>query len=62
MEHIELADYKRSDLIIVYPSTANTVGKLANGIDDTPISTVLTVAFGSKDSNIDGSCHARIHV
>jgi phosphopantothenoylcysteine decarboxylase/phosphopantothenate--cysteine ligase len=48
MEHIELADYKRSDLIIVYPSTANTVGKLANGIDDTPISTVLTVAFGSK--------------
>ena len=48
MEHIELADYKRSDLLIVYPSTANTLGKLANGIDDTPISTVLTVAFGSK--------------
>jgi phosphopantothenoylcysteine decarboxylase/phosphopantothenate--cysteine ligase len=48
MEHIDLADYKRSDLIIVYPSTANTLGKLANGIDDTPISTVLTVAFGSK--------------
>ena len=48
MEHIDLADYKRSDLIIVYPSTANTLGKLANGIDDTPISTVLTVALGSK--------------
>ena len=48
MEHIELADYKRSDLLIVYPSTANTLGKLATGIDDTPISTVLTVAFGSK--------------
>jgi phosphopantothenoylcysteine decarboxylase/phosphopantothenate--cysteine ligase len=48
MEHIGLADYKRSDLLIVYPSTANTLGKLANGIDDTPISTVLTVAFGSK--------------
>jgi len=48
MEHIDLADYKRSDLIIVYPSTANTLGKLANGIDDTPISTVLTVAVGSK--------------
>jgi len=42
MEHIDLADYKRSDLIIVY------LGKLANGIDDTPISTVLTVALGSK--------------
>ena len=48
MEHIDLADYRRSDLLIVYPSTANTLGKLATGIDDTPISTVLTVAFGSK--------------
>lgn len=48
LEHISLADYKRSDLIIVYPGTANTLGKLANGIDDTPISTVLTVGFGAK--------------
>ena len=48
MEHIDLADYKRSDLLVVYPSTANTLGKLATGIDDTPISTVLTVGFGSK--------------
>jgi len=48
LEHIRLADYKRADLIIVYPSTANTLGKLANGIDDTPISTVLTVGFGAK--------------
>ena len=48
LEHIQLADYKQSDLIVVYPGTANTLGKLANGIDDTPISTVLTVGFGSK--------------
>lgn len=48
LEHIKLADYKQSDLIIVYPGTANTLGKLANGIDDTPVSTVLTVGFGSK--------------
>lgn len=48
LEHIKLADYKQSDLLIVYPATANTLGKLANGIDDTPISTVLTVGFGSK--------------
>jgi phosphopantothenoylcysteine decarboxylase/phosphopantothenate--cysteine ligase len=32
----------------VYPCTANTLGKLANGIDDTPISTVLSVGLGSK--------------
>jgi len=48
LEHIRLADYNQSDIIIVYPATANTLGKLANGIDDTPISTILTVGFGSK--------------
>ncbi|TFH00408.1 MAG: bifunctional phosphopantothenoylcysteine decarboxylase/phosphopantothenate--cysteine ligase CoaBC [Nitrosopumilus sp.] len=48
LEHIRLADYNQADLIVVYPATANTLGKLANGIDDTPVSTVLTVGFGSK--------------
>jgi phosphopantothenoylcysteine decarboxylase/phosphopantothenate--cysteine ligase len=48
LEHIKVADYKQSDCIIVYPCTANTLGKLANGIDDTPISTVLSVGLGSK--------------
>ena len=48
LEHIRLVDYNQSDLVIVYPATANTLGKLANGIDDTPVSTVLTVGFGSK--------------
>jgi phosphopantothenoylcysteine decarboxylase/phosphopantothenate--cysteine ligase len=48
LEHIDVADYRRSDIIIVYPGTANTLGKLANGIDDTPVSTVLTVGLGSR--------------
>ena len=48
LEHVRLADYGQSDLLIVYPGTANTLGKLANGIDDTPVSTVLTVGLGSK--------------
>jgi len=48
LEHIRLADYNNADLIIVFPATANTLGKLANGIDDTPVSTVLTVGFGSR--------------
>lgn len=47
LEHIRLADYGRSDLIVVYPATANILGKLAGGIDDTPISTVLAVGLGS---------------
>ena len=48
MEHIRLADYGRSDIVVVYPATANTIGRLANGMDDAPVSTVLTVALGSK--------------
>lgn len=48
MEHVRLADYGRSDIVIVYPATANTIGRLANGMDDAPVSTVLTVALGSK--------------
>jgi phosphopantothenoylcysteine decarboxylase / phosphopantothenate---cysteine ligase len=48
LEHIFLADYNMSDLIIVYPCTANTLGKIGNGIDDTPVTSVLSVALGSK--------------
>jgi phosphopantothenoylcysteine decarboxylase / phosphopantothenate---cysteine ligase len=48
LEHIQLADYGMSDLVVVYPCTANTIGKAANGIDDTPVTSVLSVALGSK--------------
>lgn len=48
LEHVMLADYGMSDLIIVYPCTANTIGKMAGGIDDTPVTSVLSVALGSK--------------
>lgn len=48
LEHIMFADYDMSDLVIVYPCTANTIGKAANGIDDTPVTSVLSVALGSK--------------
>jgi phosphopantothenoylcysteine decarboxylase / phosphopantothenate---cysteine ligase len=48
LEHIMLADYGMSDLIIAYPCTANTIGKAAAGIDDTPVTSILSVALGSK--------------
>src|ERR671918_1020672 len=48
LEHIILADYGMSDLIIVYPCTANTLGKVAAGIDDTSVTSILSVALGSK--------------
>jgi phosphopantothenoylcysteine decarboxylase / phosphopantothenate---cysteine ligase len=48
LEHIALANYNMSDLIVVYPCTANTIGKFANGINDTPVTSVLSVALGSR--------------
>lgn len=48
MEHVELADYGRSDMIVVYPATANTLGRMANGMDDGPVSSVLAVGFGAR--------------
>jgi len=47
LEHIRLANYETSDVIIVYPCTANTIGKFANGIDDTPVTSVLSIALGA---------------
>jgi len=48
LEHISLANYGKSDLVLVYPCTANTLGKFVNGIEDNPVTTVLSVAFGSR--------------
>ena len=48
LEHVRLANYQTSDLIIVYPCTANTIGKFANGIDDTPVTSVLSIALGAE--------------
>ncbi|HEX2305448.1 MAG TPA: bifunctional phosphopantothenoylcysteine decarboxylase/phosphopantothenate--cysteine ligase CoaBC [Nitrososphaeraceae archaeon] len=48
LEHIALANYGKSDLIVVYPCTANTLGKFVNGIEDNPVTTILSVALGSR--------------
>jgi phosphopantothenoylcysteine decarboxylase/phosphopantothenate--cysteine ligase len=48
LEHISLANYGKSDMVIVYPCTANTLGKFVNGIEDNPVTTILSVAFGSR--------------
>jgi len=44
LEHVELA--KWADLVLVAPATANTVGKVAGAIDDTPVTSVVSVALG----------------
>ena len=49
IEHIDLGGKTkgRTDLILIAPSTANTISKIAAGIDDTPVTSVISVAFGS---------------
>jgi len=37
-----------ADLLLIAPATANTIGKVAYGIDDTPVTTFATTAIGSK--------------
>lgn len=37
----------RADIILVAPCTANTIGKMASGIDDTPVTTYLTTGIGT---------------
>lgn len=48
-EHITLAGKHEGhvDLVLVAPSTANTVGKIACGIDDTPVTTTVSSAIGA---------------
>ncbi len=36
------------DLLLISPCTANTISKIARGIDDTPVTTCATTALGSK--------------
>jgi len=49
IEHVTYAGdhLHRADLVLVAPSTANTIGKAAAAIDDTPVTTVLTTAIGA---------------
>ena len=50
LEHIALAGKSLGhvDLVLVAPATANSIGKIAAGIDDTPVTTVAATAIGSR--------------
>ena len=39
---------KQADLLLICPSTANTISKISHGIDDTAVTTFATTALGSK--------------
>ncbi|MGQ9539236.1 MAG: bifunctional phosphopantothenoylcysteine decarboxylase/phosphopantothenate--cysteine ligase CoaBC [Candidatus Bathycorpusculaceae bacterium] len=50
VEHVVLAGARKmkADLVLVAPATANTISKIACGIDDTTVTSVVSVAFGSN--------------
>jgi phosphopantothenoylcysteine decarboxylase/phosphopantothenate--cysteine ligase len=63
IEHVELAgDHEnKADLILVCPATANTIGKIACGIDDTPVTTVVTTAFAHTPIMIAPAMHSTMY-
>jgi len=53
IEHVAIAGERPNkkgvaDLILICPATGNTISKIACGIDDTPVTTLATVALGSR--------------
>jgi phosphopantothenoylcysteine decarboxylase/phosphopantothenate--cysteine ligase len=48
VEHVELCGNDGwADVLLLAPTTANTVGKVASAVDDTPVTTCATTALGA---------------
>ena len=48
VEHVELCGRDGwADVLLIAPATANTVGKIAAAVDDTPVTTTATTALGA---------------
>ncbi|MFA1610378.1 bifunctional phosphopantothenoylcysteine decarboxylase/phosphopantothenate--cysteine ligase CoaBC [Halobellus rubicundus] len=48
VEHVELCGRDGwADVLLIAPATANTVGKIAGAVDDTPVTTCATTALGA---------------
>ncbi len=48
VEHVSLCGYDGwADVFVIAPATANTVGKIAAAVDDTPVTTCATTALGA---------------
>ena len=49
VKHVELCGLSegRADLLLIAPATANTISKIAHGIDDTVVTTMASCALGS---------------
>ena len=48
VEHVELCGHDGwADVLLLAPATANTAGKIAGAVDDTPVTTCATTAIGA---------------
>ncbi len=48
VEHVEFCGLKgRADILLIAPATANTIGKIASGIDDTTVTSFASTALGA---------------
>lgn len=48
VQHVELTTGRsKADLLLIAPCTANTVSKIASGIDDTPVTSCVSSALGA---------------
>ncbi len=48
VEHVELCGREGwADVLLLAPATANTAGKIAHAVDDTPVTTCATTALGA---------------
>ncbi len=48
VEHVDLCGREGwADVFLIAPATANTVGKIASAVDDTPVTTTATTALGA---------------
>jgi len=63
IEHVELAGEheNKADLVLVCPATANTISKIACGIDDTPVTTIVTTAFAHTPIMIVPAMHSSMY-
>ena len=46
-EHVQLFEGGVADALLIYPATANTISKIATGVDDTPVTSMATIALGA---------------
>jgi len=62
IEHITLtSDPTKADLILIAPCTANTISKIACGIDDTPITSCVSSALGHLPIVIAPAMHQSMY-